>query len=43
MGSTLTRLVYHIVFATKDRFPSLTPEVRREGIRGAAGASRGGV
>jgi len=41
MGSTLTRLVYHIVFATKDRFPSLTPEVRERVYPYIGGIVRG--
>lgn len=30
MGSTLTNLVYHIIFSTKDREPTIVPEIRGE-------------
>jgi putative transposase len=30
MGSTLTNLVYHVIFSTKDREPFVIPEIRNE-------------
>jgi hypothetical protein len=30
MGSTLTNLVYHVIFSTKDREPPIIPEIRDE-------------
>lgn len=37
MGSTLSNLAYHIIFSTKDREPTIVPEIRDELYRYVGG------
>jgi putative transposase len=41
MGSTLTHLVYHVVFSTKDRMPIITQEIHDELHRYIGGIVKG--
>ncbi len=41
MGSTLTNLLYHIVFSTKDREPLILPEIREDLHRYIGGIIKG--
>ncbi len=41
MGSTLTNLVYHIIFSTKGRDPMIIPEIRDELHRYLGGIVKG--
>ena len=41
MGSTLTNLVYHVVFSTKGRVPVIIPELRDEVHRYLGGIIKG--
>jgi putative transposase len=41
MGSTLTNLVYHVIFSTKGREPFLIPEIRNELYRYMGGIIKG--
>ena len=41
MGNTYTKLVYHIVFSTKDRAPALTEDIRERVYEYIGGIVRG--
>jgi REP element-mobilizing transposase RayT len=41
MGSTLTNLIYHVIFSTKDREPAIIPEIRDEFHRYLGGIVKG--
>ncbi len=41
MGSTLTNLLYHVIFSTKDRKPTIIPEIRDELHRYLGGIVKG--
>jgi REP element-mobilizing transposase RayT len=41
MGSTLTNLIYHVIFSTKDREPAIIPEIRDELHRYLGGIVKG--
>jgi hypothetical protein len=41
MGITLTNLVYHVIFRTKDREPAIIPKIRDELHRYLGGIVKG--